>query len=149
MNTCKTCRFSESWGELALPSGNLPCGTCRRFPPTLDTGTSLQGWPSVKPDDWCGEFKLRAAVNHHYGKLVSAAQLLVFSDANRQAMTTEDLCWLGHEARYHTLEDVAEKFFAVYRTREDACQTGSYAMQAQHNDARKRAGCPADPEAGQ
>ena len=40
--TCETCRFSivltyASW--------------CRRLPPYSD------GWPKVKPQDWCGEYQ--------------------------------------------------------------------------------------------
>lgn len=74
--TCAACRFLGPTGAKAP--------TCRRFPPTVHivvasrqfqtNGAGLTGWtdnmqdaslwPSVSPNDWCGEFQPNAGARH-------------------------------------------------------------------------------------
>lgn len=46
---CKYCKF-----YIAKPGGLV--GKCRRHPPTM------RGWPVMKPDSWCGDYKLNEKV---------------------------------------------------------------------------------------
>ena len=49
-NHCKDCRF-------AAPNG--PNFYCRRNPPVvLQARPGISLWPTVKPNDWCGDFSL-------------------------------------------------------------------------------------------
>ena len=50
---CKTCVYSE---ELKRSNGLYKC---RKNPPLIDNDCvwKMGSWPSVKPYDWCGEYK--------------------------------------------------------------------------------------------
>ncbi|MCL6563387.1 MAG: hypothetical protein K6U87_10300 [Firmicutes bacterium] len=50
---CRTCRFFVPKTE--------HLGRCRRHAPTLE------GWPVVYPDDWCGDHKLGGNPSRHDG----------------------------------------------------------------------------------
>ena len=61
---CKSCEYSEftrknEYGEIVT----LPKGFCRRFPPQYALRGSWGDYlfPSVTPDDWCGEWKEKEA----------------------------------------------------------------------------------------
>lgn len=47
---CRTCMFFVLKGEKI--EGKLDIGRCRRHAPTLN------GWPVVFSNDWCGDHKL-------------------------------------------------------------------------------------------
>ncbi len=53
---CSTCMYyvpKVSVGtEPGQPTATLPIGRCRRHAP------SMNGWPVMKPSDWCGDHKL-------------------------------------------------------------------------------------------
>jgi len=34
-----------------------PTGLCRRFPPTVTSGSEDYVWPLISDLDWCGEFR--------------------------------------------------------------------------------------------
>ncbi len=50
---CKTCYFYEP----VTVKDNV--GPCKRFPPTQDGAgiNTVDVQPTVRPDDWCGEYK--------------------------------------------------------------------------------------------
>jgi len=53
---CRTCMYYVPKGDVQLEKdgGEVSLGRCRRRAPTLD------GWPAVYDDDWCGDHKLDA-----------------------------------------------------------------------------------------
>lgn len=62
---CKDCEFYQA-------ETDVPASTCRRRAPTWVHAPeyeddSMDGWPVVDPDDWCGEFEQRAPEGHCVG----------------------------------------------------------------------------------
>lgn len=64
MDKCLTCQYYDR--KLAKGAGSAPSwGQCRRSAPQLNTITAksymIEGvWPTVRDDDWCGEWKVLA-----------------------------------------------------------------------------------------
>jgi len=64
MEKCMTCQFYDR--KLAKGAGGAPSwGQCRRSAPLLNPVNAksymIEGiWPTVRDDDWCGEWKLLA-----------------------------------------------------------------------------------------
>jgi len=54
---CKKCEFFEEFSKTDNKRGK-----CRRFPPTQDGGNqfSIDHFPTVAADYWCGEYKERS-----------------------------------------------------------------------------------------
>jgi hypothetical protein len=46
---CDTCKFFQ---EVDMEER----GECHRYPPSFIPGAD-SSWPTVKPDDWCGEYR--------------------------------------------------------------------------------------------
>lgn len=64
MQTCKYCIFASEVDEsTALEIRISGAVLCKRFPPVLthiptQQGImNVQGYPTMKPDGWCGEYK--------------------------------------------------------------------------------------------
>lgn len=72
--TCSTCRFFQTDDER---TGNRS-HACRRYPPDSD------GWPSVNPNDWCGEFKANEALRERQRKEFHRSVAEVRSDAEAE-----------------------------------------------------------------
>lgn len=51
---CGTCRYFET-----VPLYSI--GACRRYAPTtfMIGSSKVTEWPTVKQNDWCGEYELR------------------------------------------------------------------------------------------
>lgn len=61
MDRCVTCQFYDRHGRGADKTGNA--GQCRRQAPALSPinqkSYMIEGvWPTVRDDDWCGEWKV-------------------------------------------------------------------------------------------
>jgi hypothetical protein len=60
-DTCEGCKFFRP---------ESPAGECRRHAPSVllmptQTGhTTIGCFPPTRPDNWCGEFQIRIAVQH-------------------------------------------------------------------------------------
>jgi hypothetical protein len=53
---CKSCEHYN----LRDDEPDAISGYCRRYPPTIAVEKSVSdGFPNVRPSDWCGEWKLR------------------------------------------------------------------------------------------
>ena len=63
--TCQSCRHAEL--TMFDPCDHEEVGVlayeCRRFPPTVFVGDeetgAVQAWPTMQPEDWCGEWEAR------------------------------------------------------------------------------------------
>lgn len=65
MDKCINCQFYDRKREKPAESRALQWGQCRRTAPMLNPTTAksymIEGvWPTVRDDDWCGEWKLNA-----------------------------------------------------------------------------------------
>jgi hypothetical protein len=65
MDKCLSCQFYDRKREKAAEGRSLQWGQCRRAAPMLNptSGKSymIEGvWPTVRDDDWCGEWKAMA-----------------------------------------------------------------------------------------
>ncbi len=50
---CNTCMFwVKKHSDMGARIGKIPLGRCRKAAPTLN------GWPAVYAEDWCGDHKL-------------------------------------------------------------------------------------------
>ncbi len=63
MDKCLNCQFYDRKRDKAAESRALQWGQCRRTAPMLNPTTAksymIEGvWPTVRDDDWCGEWKL-------------------------------------------------------------------------------------------
>lgn len=70
MEKCMSCQFYDrksAAGEARSPQW----GQCRRTSPMLSPTTTAKSymiegvWPTVRDDDWCGEWKVQAVVRRH------------------------------------------------------------------------------------
>lgn len=64
MEKCMTCQYYDR-KQAKSASGVPSWGQCRRAAPQLNTVTAksymIEGiWPTVRDDDWCGEWKILA-----------------------------------------------------------------------------------------
>lgn len=55
MANCKDCKWYD------IDPGDNTDGRCHRFPPNQESMTSIEFFRAVNEDDWCGEFKPKAA----------------------------------------------------------------------------------------
>jgi hypothetical protein len=65
VDKCINCQFYDRKREKPAESRALQWGQCRRTAPMLNPTTAksymIEGvWPTVRDDDWCGEWKLNA-----------------------------------------------------------------------------------------
>ena len=65
MEKCMTCQFYDRKAAKGSTGGSPSWGQCRRSAPLLNPVNAksymIEGiWPTVRDDDWCGEWKLLA-----------------------------------------------------------------------------------------
>lgn len=65
MDKCVTCQYFDRKAAKGSPGGAPSWGQCRRSAPQLNPVTAksymIEGvWPTVRDDDWCGEWKILA-----------------------------------------------------------------------------------------
>ena len=64
MKKCKDCKWLYDVTPTNSELPPLPQYECRRYAPQIlhgsGTGWSDKKWPTVKQDDWCGEFEAEA-----------------------------------------------------------------------------------------
>jgi hypothetical protein len=65
MDKCVTCQYFDRKGAKGSPGAAPSWGQCRRSAPQLNPVTAksymIEGvWPTVRDDDWCGEWKILA-----------------------------------------------------------------------------------------
>ena len=66
MERCQNCQFYDRHGGNGAGGKSTNGGQCRRHAPQLSPNTAknylIEGvWPTVRDEDWCGEFKASAA----------------------------------------------------------------------------------------
>ncbi|MEP7183273.1 MAG: hypothetical protein ABI886_13900 [Betaproteobacteria bacterium] len=62
MDKCLNCQYYDRKREKSVEGRSLQWGQCRRAAPMLNPTTAksymIEGvWPTVRDDDWCGEWK--------------------------------------------------------------------------------------------
>ena len=65
MDKCMTCQYYDRKSAKAVAGGAPSWGQCRRSSPQLNPVNAksymIEGvWPTVRDDDWCGEWKVLA-----------------------------------------------------------------------------------------
>ena len=65
MDKCMTCQYYDRKSAKAVAGGAPSWGQCRRNSPQLNPVNAksymIEGvWPTVRDDDWCGEWKILA-----------------------------------------------------------------------------------------
>ena len=65
MEKCISCQYYDRKNAKGAAGSAPSCGQCRRDAPMLNPANSksymIEGvWPTVRDDDWCGEWKLTA-----------------------------------------------------------------------------------------
>ena len=65
MDKCMTCQYYDRKSAKAVAGGAPSWGQCRRNSPQLNPVNAksymIEGvWPTVRDDDWCGEWKVLA-----------------------------------------------------------------------------------------
>ena len=118
---CETCRFWRKWPTRKDADGEVPVGTCRRFPPVIVANEEIQPapdddirlsstmYPATYGDDWCGEFQPKLPVRptvpltEHYRKLNlgnrenSAIQSFFRGQKTDDQITVGDVASISHE----------------------------------------------------
>ena len=66
MERCQNCQYYDRHGGNGAGGKSTNGGQCRRHAPALSPNTAKNyliegGWPTVRDEDWCGEFKGSAA----------------------------------------------------------------------------------------
>jgi hypothetical protein len=54
---CRTCRFYTQAHNARGPVPLVEGGECRRYPKKPLGSVNFWGYPPVKPNEWCGEWK--------------------------------------------------------------------------------------------
>lgn len=87
MEKCVTCHFYDRRSSRAVDGRAARSGQCRKMAPMLSPNASkayvVEGvWPTVRDDDWCGEWKI---LPRRPGHVASAAVPLAVAGAMSDA----------------------------------------------------------------
>ena len=95
MDRCQNCQYYDRHGGTGAAGKSTNGGQCRRHAPQLSPNSAknylIEGvWPTVRDEDWCGEFKGSAAQRRADGSTTQRADALLgaIGTAAAAAMST-------------------------------------------------------------